>query len=159
MINVLFICLGNICRSPMAEAVFRHIVQEKGLQRQFHIDSAGMGSWHIGNPPHKGTRKKLESLNISYEGQKARRIDPKDLDKFDYIIAMDQQNMDDLYALSTVTHGAEIRKLMDFVEDAKEKNVPDPYFTKNFDYTYELVQKGCEKLYDYLVSKHFKEKK
>ncbi|MFC4401529.1 low molecular weight protein-tyrosine-phosphatase [Gracilibacillus xinjiangensis] len=150
MIKVLFVCLGNICRSPMAEAVFRKIVQENGMEDQFYIDSAGMGDWHIGKPPHRGTQKKLNEMNISYEGQKARQIILNDLDTFDYIIAMDEQNMNDLTNLGKHSENVVVKKLMDFVADAKEKDVPDPYFTKNFDYTYELVREGCEHLYSFI---------
>ncbi|UOQ48872.1 low molecular weight phosphotyrosine protein phosphatase [Gracilibacillus caseinilyticus] len=153
MIKVLFICLGNICRSPMAEAVFRHIVEEKGLKDRFMIDSAGVGDWHIGEAPHKGTRAKLDEMKISYEGQLARQINANDFNEFDYVIAMDQQNMDDL---ASITTGADVvvKKLMDFVQQPKEQNVPDPYFTKNFDYTYELVKEGCYQLLDYIIAQH-----
>ncbi|SFM45957.1 protein-tyrosine phosphatase [Gracilibacillus orientalis] len=154
MIKVLFICLGNICRSPMAEAVFRHIIKEKGVEDQFVIDSAGLGDWHIGKPPHQGTRAKLDELNISYHGQKSRQIQVTDVKDFDYVIAMDQQNMDDLSQLSYQTSDVTVKKLMDFVDQPKEQNVPDPYFTKNFDYTYELVEEGCEQLFDYISNKH-----
>ncbi|HLR71253.1 MAG TPA: low molecular weight phosphotyrosine protein phosphatase, partial [Pseudogracilibacillus sp.] len=74
MIRVLFVCLGNICRSPMAEAVFRHMVKEKGLSHKIEVDSAGTALWHSGKPPHEGTRKKLDELKIPYEGMTARQI-------------------------------------------------------------------------------------
>ncbi|SER57683.1 protein-tyrosine phosphatase [Gracilibacillus ureilyticus] len=153
MIKVLFVCLGNICRSPMAEAVFRQIIHREGMEDQFYIDSAGMGDWHIGKPPHHGTRAKLDEMNISYKGQKARQIELKDLNEFDYIIAMDEQNMNDLSSLGKHSENTVVKKLMDFVKDAKEKDVPDPYFTKNFDYTYELVKEGCEQLYSFILKK------
>ncbi|SHN28131.1 low molecular weight protein-tyrosine-phosphatase [Gracilibacillus kekensis] len=154
MINVLFICLGNICRSPMAEAVFRQIIKEKGLEDRFVIDSAGIGDWHIGNPPHQGTRKKLDEMKISYQGQKARQIIKNDLEEFDYVIAMDQQNMDDLQQFNFEAAKVTVKKLMDFIDQPIEQNVPDPYFTKNFDYTFELVQEGCEHLFEYIKKEH-----
>lgn len=154
MINVLFLCLGNICRSPMAEAIFRQTVKEKGVEDQILIDSAGLGDWHIGHPPHEGTRGKLDEANISYEGQKARQIIESDLEKFDYVIAMDQQNIDDLQQFHFDPEKVTVKRLMEFVDDAKEINVPDPYFTKNFDYTFELVKEGCEHFFQYLDQKH-----
>ncbi|WP_058306068.1 low molecular weight protein-tyrosine-phosphatase [Gracilibacillus massiliensis] len=154
MIKVLFICLGNICRSPMAEAVFRQIVKEKGLEDTFEIDSAGIGDWHIGKSPHQGTRKKLDEMQISYQGQKARQIIANDLEEFDYVIAMDQQNMDDLQQFNFESKKVTVRKLMDFIDQPKEQNVPDPYFTKNFDYTFELVQEGCAHLFEYIEKEH-----
>ncbi|MFC4388870.1 low molecular weight protein-tyrosine-phosphatase [Gracilibacillus marinus] len=154
MIKVLFICLGNICRSPMAEAVFRKMVKDNGQEELFQIDSAGMGDWHIGKQPHHGTRAKLDEMSISYEGQKARQIAKEDLETFDYIIAMDEQNMNDLASLGKKGEKTVVKKLMDFVEQPREQNVPDPYFTKNFDYTYELVTEGCEHLYAYIKEQH-----
>ncbi|ENH95603.1 low molecular weight phosphotyrosine protein [Gracilibacillus halophilus YIM-C55.5] len=154
MIRVLFICLGNICRSPMAEAIFRHIVTNNNLQDQFTIDSAGLGTWHIGNPPHQGTRKILDEKQISYEGQKARKIEAEDGEKFDYIIAMDQQNIDELQSIRQKHPDVVVKKLLDFVPDAKEANVPDPYFAGNFDYTYELVEAGCQQLFNYIEEQH-----
>ncbi len=151
MIKVLFICLGNICRSPMAEAVFRQMVKEKNKEDTFVIDSAGIGNWHIGSPPHQGTRKKLDEMEISYQGPKARQIIKEDVEKFDYVIAMDQQNLDDLQQFTFDPSKVTVKRLMDFVDLPKEQNVPDPYFTKNFDYTYELVREGCEHLYEYII--------
>ncbi|MBM7572416.1 low molecular weight protein-tyrosine-phosphatase [Aquibacillus albus] len=146
MIKVLFVCLGNICRSPMAEAVFRNMVREEGLEDHFEIDSAGVGHWHIGKAPHHGTRSILDKLSISYEGMKARQVEKKDWDYFDYIIGMDEKNINDLKEIQNDHENVKVARLMDFVPDAVEQNVPDPYFTNNFDYTYELVYQGCKQL-------------
>lgn len=144
-IGVLFVCLGNICRSPMAEAVFRHLVTQENLEQRFLIDSAGTGDWHTGKPPHEGTRTILERYAISYEGLTARQVAVDDFTKFDYIVAMDNQNERDLKALAKQAN-AKIVKLLDLVPDSLLKEVPDPYFTGNFDETYELVGKGCRAL-------------
>jgi protein-tyrosine phosphatase len=146
MINVLFVCLGNICRSPMAEALFRHLVKEEKLEDQIHIDSAGTGSWHIGHPPHKGTLAILEKYKISSEGLIARKIQAEDLEKFDYIIVMDHQNKKDVERLKTAGSRAKIVCLLDLTEEHKGKGVPDPYFTGNFEEVYALVKEGCEQL-------------
>ncbi|WP_353057193.1 MULTISPECIES: low molecular weight protein-tyrosine-phosphatase [Paenibacillus] len=144
-IGVLFVCLGNICRSPMAEAVFRHMVAAEGLEDRFLIDSAGTGNWHIGKPPHHGTRGILDEYGISYEGLKARQVSAEDFSEFDYIVAMDVQNEKDLRRLSQSEH-AQIVKLLDLVPDMMNKEVPDPYYTGNFEEVYELVGRGCQAL-------------
>lgn len=154
VVRVLFVCLGNICRSPMAEAVFRHLVKERGLSKKIEIDSAGTGSWHIGKVPHEGTRKKLDELNISYDGMTARQVVAEDLKKFDYVITMDEQNMDDVTNTFAIHDGVVVRKLMDFVPNPKEENVPDPYYTGDFDYTYELVAEASERLLQHIKNNH-----
>jgi len=152
-IKVLFVCLGNICRSPMAEAVFRHKVEQAGLSGVIEIDSAGTGDWHIGHPPHEGTRKLLDKKSISYKGMRARQVSADDFSEFQYIICMDTNNLRDVRQLlkleaSTVEEGTELA-LFAFMELLPEKalaDVPDPYYTGNFTYVYELIDAGCAKL-------------
>lgn len=153
MIRVLFICLGNICRSPMAEALFRDLVENENLSGKIEVDSAGIGHWHSGEVPHLGTRNLLDKLSISYQGIKARQVQTNDWHDFDYIIAMDDQNISDLKGINEGETGVAVARLMDFVDDPNEKNVPDPYFTGNFDYTYELVSIGCNELLKHIVKK------
>jgi len=105
MIKVLFVCLGNICRSPMAEAVFRHYVKEAGLADKIAVDSAGTGDWHTGSPPHRGTRNVLTANRISYEGITARQITPSDMKDSHYIIVMDEQNKRDVERLLGYAYG------------------------------------------------------
>lgn len=144
-IGVLFVCLGNICRSPMAEAVFRHLVKEAGLSDRVLIDSAGTGNWHAGKPPHEGTRRILDQYAISYEGLAARQVAAEDFSRFQYIVAMDNQNEQDLRTLARKAD-ARIIKLLDLVPESKLKEVPDPYYTGNFEEVYEMVQQGCRAL-------------
>lgn len=153
MIRVLFVCLGNICRSPMAEAVFRELVRRSNLQDKIIVDSGGTGGWHIGEPPHQGTREILDRENISYKGIKARQVSKNDWDDFDYIIAMDDQNIKDLRKLNSQENNVVVAKLMDFV-DGKEHNIPDPYYTGDFNYTYKLVVEGCSNLLSHIKQKH-----
>jgi len=138
----------------MAEAVFRNMIAEKGLANKIEVDSAGTANWHTGKPPHEGTREILDKYRISYKGMHARQIQENDLKNFTYIIAMDEQNVMDLRNEFGNYKEVTVRKLMDFVKDPEELNVPDPYYTGDFDYTYELITTGCEELLKHIRSKH-----
>lgn len=155
MVNILFVCLGNICRSPMAEALFKDHVQRRGLNHLFKIDSAGTGDWHVGQPPHEGTQKKLQENNISFSELKGRQIQEEDITTFDYIIAMDRENKRDIEALmpdDDKVH-AKIITFMSFLNNQPYEDVPDPYFTGNFDEVYDIVSRGTEKLLHYICER------
>lgn len=143
MIYVNFICLGNICRSPMAEAIFEKMVAEAGLAEEIAVDSAGTGSWHVGEPAHRGTRRVLKRHGINYAGR-ARQVTKADLDPAHYVIAMDQSNLDDLRR--RFGDHPRLYRLLDFASNGTEGDVPDPYYTGNFDHVYRLVEDGCHGL-------------
>lgn len=151
--KVLFLCLGNICRSPMAEAIFRQMVKEKGLEREIEIDSAGLGGWHAGERPHRGTLAILNKYNIPHESIRSRQIRTSDIQDFDYIVAMDEENLQGLQRLGAKP-GERVFRLLDLVDEFPEKDVPDPYYTGNFDEVYELIRVGCERLLKKLVEQH-----
>lgn len=144
MVNVLFVCLGNICRSPMAEAIMKDLAEKEGLEDKIFVDSAGTGSWHAGEPPHKGTLNILKEYKIKTEGLVARPFSREDFDKFDYIIGMDQSNIQNIYKMTGQPDHPKIIRLLDLTH--LKKDVPDPYYTGDFRETYELVSEGCRML-------------
>jgi protein-tyrosine phosphatase len=142
MTSVLFVCLGNICRSPMAEAVLRHQLKQAGLDDRVRVDSAGTGNWHVGHPPHHGTRNILEREGIQHEGIRARQIQKTDLSSFDWVIVMDDSNYNDIKRLAD-GKADNVYRFVQFIPDTTYREVPDPYFTGDFDETYALVEAGC----------------
>ncbi len=149
MIRVLFVCLGNICRSPMAEAVFQKLVDEAGLGQIISVDSAGTGSWHVGEKAHSGTRRILQQHGIPYDGR-ARQVRDADMDIQTYIIAMDQSNLNDLRR--RFGDHPRLYRLLDFATQTNVREVPDPYYTGNFEYVYRLVEDGCRGLLAHIRS-------
>lgn len=157
MVSVLFVCLGNICRSPMAEALMRHKVMLAGLSDKISIDSAGLGAWHVGEPPHRGTRQVLDNAGISYAGQKARQLEAVDFSLFDYIITMDHANYERVEALLVENNDVEwpvVRPMMSFVENPTEDIVPDPYYDGRYTYVYDLLDTACDALVASLKLEH-----
>ena len=143
MIRVLFVCHGNICRSPMAEAIMRNLIEERGLTSKIKIDSAGTSSNHVGEAPHKGTREKLKEMGISTSGMKARQLSTTDLD-FDYIVCMDASNVKNTRDMLRAHDDTKIFRFLDLTPH--KKDVPDPWYTGDFQETYELCVEGCEAL-------------
>jgi protein-tyrosine phosphatase len=145
MTSILFVCLGNICRSPMAEAIFRESVKREGLESKVRIDSAGIREWHIGKPPHEGTRQVLANRGISVDGIVGRQVTREDLEKFDCIIVMDKKNLSSIEQLAgkELPH---VHLLTDFIVDSTVSEVPDPYHTGEFEKTYEIIEAGCKGL-------------
>ena len=151
--SVLFVCLGNICRSPLAEGVFLHLVEQAGLADRFEIDSAGTGAWHVGERP--DARAALVASQHGVElASRARQITDDDLEHFDWVIAMDRENLRNIERIaSAIGSDAEIRLLREFdtVREGGDE-VPDPYYggTSGFENVYEMVHRSCEVLLDRL---------
>jgi protein-tyrosine phosphatase len=138
----------------MAEAVFRKMVADAGLTASIRIDSAGTGDWHIGTPPHHGTQRILNTNQIEHSDLRARQVQSIDFEQFQYIVCMDADNVRDTLTFTSQAYDGELRRLLDYVTEIDLKNVPDPYFTGNFEQTFELVSLGCQTLLDYIKAKH-----
>ena len=150
MIKVLFVCLGNICRSPMAHFVFKQMINEKGLSNQFEIDSAGTDNYnemcHAGI--HHGTREILKSMKIPFEEHYSRHVRPRDYTYYDHILAMDNNNIKDLQNIFGSDNDNKIHRLLDFANTPR--NIKDPWYTGNFDETYWDIVEGCDAFLKYL---------
>lgn len=142
MIKILFICHGNICRSPMAEFLLKHMVKEKGMAGQFQIDSAATSTEEIGNPVHYGTRRKLAQYGISAAGKTAVRMQKRDYDFYDYLIGMDDANIRNMCRIAGGDPDHKICKLLEFAGSTRD--IADPWYTGNFDETYDDILEGCE---------------
>jgi protein-tyrosine phosphatase len=146
--SVLFVCLGNICRSPLAEGVFHHLVNQAGLSDRFEIDSAGTGAWHVGERPDARAEMVANQHGVQLDSR-AREVTEEDLRRFDYVIAMDRENLRSLERMAGAGGSeAEIRLLRDFDSEADGDDVPDPYYGggSGFETVYEMVHRCCQAL-------------
>ena len=142
MIKILFICHGNICRSTMAESVFTHLVQQLGVASEFEIDSAATSREEIGNPPHRGTRGKLNQMKIRVVPHAARQMTKEDYKHFDYLIGMDTANIRNMNRIAGGDPEDKIYKLLAFA--GIDRDVADPWYTGDFDETFDDVMVGCK---------------
>jgi protein-tyrosine phosphatase len=149
MIKVLFVCTGNICRSPTAEGVFRHLTDKAGLKDAFHIDSAGTYSGHIGEPPDARAIRTAKKNGVSLEGQKARALKAADFSDFEYIYAMDGGHLDEMLQRAPKSPRARIAMFMD-------DDVPDPWYgnERDFEHAYALILSGAGAILDTLRETH-----
>ena len=144
MTKILFICHGNICRTPMAEFVMKHMVREQGLEKNFYIASAATSREEIGNDIHYGTRAKLREEGIPFARRQAVQLRLEDYEKYDYLIAMDRNNLRNIQRIIGEDPAGKVRLLLEFAGEYRD--IADPWYTGNFDQTYEDVKKGCEGL-------------
>ena len=149
MIKVLFVCLGNICRSPMAEFVLKDLVKKKNIDNNFLIESAGTSNEEVGNPVHYGTRNKLAEVGISTAGKFARQLKKEDYEKYDYILAMETSNIRSIYRILGDDKNNKVFRLLDF--SSNPRDIADPWYTGNFDVTYDDILEGCITFLDRMI--------
>lgn len=148
MVKILFVCHGNICRSPMAEFVMKDMVKKRGTADKFYIASAATSTEEIGNGVHRGTRNKLLSVGISTEGKYAVQLTKKDYDKYDFLIGMDRWNIQNMNKMLGGDPHGKISRLLEFTE--RGGDIADPWYTGDFETTYTDILEGCEGLLNYL---------
>lgn len=153
--KIVFVCLGNICRSPTAEGIFQHLVNERGLDPYFYVDSAGTSAYHIGEPANSKSRQVAERHGVKLQSR-ARKFEPEDLEEFDLILAMDRENYDNLKQLDQDDkYGDKILLMRDFDPEPGNGEVPDPYFggMDGFQNVFEILRRSSKALLDELEEK------
>lgn len=148
--RILVVCLGNICRSPIAEGLFRRKILEKDLSWQ--IDSAGTGAWHVGESPDQRSVQVCRSRGLDISGQRARQVRMDDFYEFDMILAMDQSNEDHLLHMRPPDASAEVRKMLDFIDPDGVLEVPDPYWDGRFEEVYDMLDQATSKAVEVFIA-------
>lgn len=150
--RVLFVCAGNICRSPLGEGVLRHLARAQGLADRIETASAGTGNWHQGDPPDHRSIKVARSNGIDISAQRARQLRIEDFNTFDLIFAMDRDNLRNIVRVAPHDSSADIHLFMDFVGKGASRDVPDPYYgdDSDFEQVFAMVDEGCRNLLDIL---------
>lgn len=153
--KVLFVCLGNICRSPTAEGVFRHVVAERNLAKLFEIDSAGTSDWHVNKSPDGRTVKAAAKRGYDLSSFRGRQAVAKDFEHFDYILAMDESNLSNLRAIAPANHSAHLGLFLDFADNFDQQEVPDPYYggADGFELVLDLIEDASDGFLEQVLDK------
>lgn len=155
-VKVLFVCLGNICRSPTAHAVFRQMVRDQNLEHLIEIDSAGTAAYHVGKSPDSRSTQVAQGRGIEMKDLRARQVDFGDFIVYDYVLAMDESNYSNLRDLALPEHYDKIAMFLDFAENWDETEVPDPYYggAEGFDRVFDMVTDASEGLLRHIKQSH-----
>ena len=154
MVSVLFVCLGNICRSPTAEGVFRDLVEREGLGDRIRIDSAGTHAYHVGSPPDSRAQAEAKRRGIDIGGLRGRQARSEDFKTFDYVLAMDRSNHQNLLAICPLDAEDRLSMFLDFAPELDRREVPDPYYDGGFDRVYDMIEQAARGLLDDIRTKH-----
>ena len=155
MVKVLFVCMGNICRSPTAHGVFQALVNEQGLDDSIFVDSAGTHSYHIGSPPDPRSQSTARSRGLDISGLRARRFVSSDFTGFDYLLGMDQGNIADMHAIRPDDASARLQLMLEYSDRFEQIEVPDPYFGDDgFDLVYDMVDDASRGLLAHIRDYH-----
>ena len=154
MVNVLFVCLGNICRSPTAEGVFRDLVEREGLSGKVQTDSAGTHAYHIGEPPDGRAQAEAKRRGIDISGLRGRQARATDFKDFDYVLAMDRSNHHNLLSICPLNGEQRLGMFLDFAPDVGRREVPDPYYEGGFDSVYDMIEQATQGLLADIRAKH-----
>lgn len=154
MTRVLFVCMGNICRSPTAHGVFRKLVMEAGLSDEIEIDSAGTHAYHVGEPPDRRTQMTASRRGIDLADLRARRVVVEDFERYDLLLAMDENNLDILIDMCPSEHGHKVRLFMEYAPDWEVREVPDPYYggASGFERVFDMVEAAAQGLIEEIRS-------
>lgn len=155
-VSVLFVCLGNICRSPTAHGVFQKYVAESEFAKLVEVDSAGTGSWHLGEAPDRRATQAARGRGYDLSHLRARQVDPADFEHFNYILAMDEENLAELEAMAPADYPGHLSLFLDFAVAATEREVPDPYYggADGFDHVLDLVESASAGLLEAIRREH-----
>lgn len=156
MVKVLFVCMGNICRSPTAQGVFEHLVEQHGLDSHIEIDSAGTHAYHVGEPPDRRAQKTALNRGVDLSAQKARRVQVEDFDYFDYVVAMDSDNYANLVEICPAAQQEKVRLFLEYSDHFDERDVPDPYYgaARGFERVLDMIESASAGLLDEIKVRH-----
>lgn len=159
MVKVLFVCMGNICRSPTAHGVFEYMLKDQGLVADIEVDSCGTHAYHVGEGPDRRSQEVAEQRGISLEHLRARRVEVSDFEYFDYVLAMDRDNLSILESMCPSQHADKLSLFLDFAPSRSESEVPDPYYggPRGFDIVLDMIEVASQGLLDDIRQRHIKD--